>query len=237
MKKRVPFTLIELLVVIAIIAILAAMLLPALTNARNRARNMQCINNVRTLSLGFLAYAADSGGAIPFKWRKLPVRRWQATVSPYIGVRADSPGKDPFLDQRTMQLKKPFTCPLENKLLANKDDWFSHYAVNKYLSSEVTSKTNDFRLIFPYVSINRITKASGRAMLMDTQLNTTTKGEFIDESHCKKSEERITYLRHGPDFSRNVGFVDGHVAYCRDAMIPANKTEYFWGDYATWGGR
>ena len=63
-SRKASFTLIELLVVIAIIAILAAMLLPALQSARNRARDANCINNLKQVGNLLMMYSGDNGDAV-----------------------------------------------------------------------------------------------------------------------------------------------------------------------------
>jgi prepilin-type N-terminal cleavage/methylation domain-containing protein/prepilin-type processing-associated H-X9-DG protein len=64
--SAIGFTLIELLVVIAIIAILAAILLPALSSARERAHSLNCLNNTQQLTLAWELYADDNNGWLPY---------------------------------------------------------------------------------------------------------------------------------------------------------------------------
>ena len=90
MKTKQPigtgFTLIELLVVIAIIAILAAMLLPALSNARIKVQQIVCMNNSKQLTLAWIMYTGDNRDELLSSLTWMPVDVRDATTGDFLNL-------------------------------------------------------------------------------------------------------------------------------------------------------
>lgn len=133
MRKRNAFTLIELLVVVTIIAILAAMLLPALRNARDSAKQASCANQLKQISLMLLMYAGEHENYFP-KTYDPSTNSWGTVLywAGYIKTNALAASQNPT--DRTLH------CPASTVKWSGYSDWLrGHYGLNVHIAGGSTT--------------------------------------------------------------------------------------------------
>jgi prepilin-type N-terminal cleavage/methylation domain-containing protein/prepilin-type processing-associated H-X9-DG protein len=212
--KPKGFTLIELLVVIAIIAILAAMLLPALSKSKSRAQTIACVNNLRQLNLAWNLYADDNAGRLVnnhgIDETKAKRQNWVNNVMDWGTAEENTnvayliSGKlTPLLSLNTAVYK----CPSDHSVAQNGPRTRS-YSMNS-LVGDPGVLTNKFNPAYnQFFKATEMASPSGIFVFLDEHPDTLNDGFFMNRlAEDKWGNLPASYH----DGSGNLSFADGHI--------------------------